>query len=127
MHAFFLIAAAAAQAAVPAPAADPDRWVEIGSNAERRAFVDRQGIRRDGDLLRVPGRIEFSSEDASGARFLVYVNEIDCPRRQWRILSYSTQAANGRIISSETTPADEPMEPIRAGANGEAIHEMFCR
>jgi hypothetical protein len=123
----FLVAAAL-QAAVPHTAAPPgaaENWVEVGSNEQRRAWIDTGGLRRDGDLVRVSGRIRFAEVDEAGAQRLTYENEIDCAARTWRVLSFTATAPDGSVV---TRAADlgEQLEPIRPGTNAAEIYTLVC-
>jgi hypothetical protein len=124
----FLVAAAALQAAAP-PAVPPPgaaaNWVEIGSTEQRRAWIDAGGLRRDGDLVRVSGRIRFAAVDETGAQRLTYENEIDCAARTWRVLNFTATAPDGSVV----TRADdlyEQLEPIRPGTNAAEIYTLVC-
>lgn len=118
--------ASAAPAAQDFPAGVESSWLEIGSDAERRAFIDPRPAGRDGARVRVRGRFIFSNPAKSGAHRLDYENEIDCERNSWRIVTMAAYAPNGRVVSEGRFPAGEGFEAIPPGSQAEAFAARFC-
>jgi hypothetical protein len=119
--------AAQAPAAQDRPAGVDPSWIEVGSNGERRGFIDPQAVGREGSRVRVRGRIILTRPDQHGTQILDYQNELDCAARSWRIVSFVASGANGNVTERHTAEANAPFEKIRPGSNGAELESRFCR
>ena len=130
MIVFVLFAAAAAQQPAPAPAPATGivpGWVEIGSTAQQRAFVDPEAVSREGSRVRMRGRLILAKPDETGMRTLDFQQELDCAARTWRVVSLEAKGEDGRELVRHVAPADEPFQPIRAGSNAVEFERRYCR
>lgn len=124
------VSVAAAQAPTAARVADPGpapQWAEVRGSGPSRVFVDRNSIRFQGGSIRYIGRILYPRPDENGVVELLHLGEIGCARRDFRIIGMDILGAEGRLVHSETMPADQAPVPINSGSSNEALHTEFCR
>lgn len=112
----------AADVAIPT---DMTRWRELGQGGKMRAFFDRGSVSRQGRMLRYSGRIVYSTPDQQGAVAVNHRGEIDCDRRTFRILGFTTHGPTGAVLLNYTTPTAP--EPVPDPSPNEAIRAEFCR
>jgi hypothetical protein len=128
MIGFLVFAAAAAQQTAPVPRTGPvPGWVEHGSTADHRAYIDPEAVSRDGDRVRMRGRLILAKPDETGMRILDFEQELDCAGRRWRLRVMEAKDGDGRTLRRTVLPDEEPFQPIRDGTNAVDFERRYCR
>ena len=117
--------AGAAGAASGQPANAQREWVRVNGDERVTAYVDRQSIRRTGDLVRFDGRIVYVEPDQQGVKELLHSGEISCSRRDYRIIGFDAIDASGRVIESHVS--DDPASAINDSSPNATLHSEYCR
>lgn len=102
-------------------AAPSERWVEIGSGAAHRDYLDRDSIERAGDRVTLWTRRDFATE----RRTRWHEMEVDCSRRQDTLLAW-VEDHEGSVSHNVTRPARGPA-PIADGSLAARIYDAVCR
>lgn len=118
-----LLGAAGTAGAQPRPGGDHE-WVEVNAIEGARGYVDRRSIRREGGILRLEGRILYHQPDEDGVVELSHSMEIDCGRREYRVVRLDALDAGGNVVMR--IPPDAEGTPINDGSPNAALHAEFC-
>ena len=120
-----LVLSCLAGAAGPALAQPAQReWVRVNGDERVTAYVDRRSIRRNGDLVRFDGLIEYFEPDEDGVKQLVHSGELSCARRDYRIIGFEVLDSAGTVIASHSS--EDPPTPINEDSPNAALHAEFC-
>lgn len=121
-----LVLSCLAGAAGPALAQQPAQreWVRVNGDERVTAYVDRRSIRRNGDLVRFDGLIEYFEPDEDGVKQLVHSGELSCARRDYRIIGFEALDSAGTVIATHSS--EDPPTPINEDSPNAALHAEFC-
>lgn len=104
------------------------QWVPVGvSGSQLHVFVDRGSVVARGDLREAVVRIG-SPRTITGRIAIVYeLEQFDCQRRQWRLISYRGVDADRRVVANKPPAAvPPPMLDVQPDSLGERVLETVC-
>jgi len=100
-------------------------WIEVASDEEGRAYIDRHSISSANGVVRYTGRIIFNKPDDSGTLEIVHFDELSCSAHTFRILAFDALAANGTVVASLPTPGDP--DKINPNSPNDKLVQQYCR
>jgi hypothetical protein len=80
-------------------------WVKVNETETGVVYLDPATIRKDGDLRRIWGLTDLKVRDAGGELSRRRLDEYDCKKERYRILSISTHSgsmAMGKILARDS-------------------------
>ena len=100
-------------------------WVRVNGDERVTAYVDRRSIRTGNGSVRFNGRIVYAEPDEEGIKELLHSGEINCARRDYRIIHFDAVDAAGNVVATHVS--DDPATAINDGSPNAALHAEYCR
>ena len=110
-------------------AALAQQWVEYARDVRGAVnFYDPASLERDGSVVRVSVRRDFSGDPSQPQRIAEEIWFYDCAGTTAGWMSFTTYSASGEVMEQRSLArADVEFGPLTPGSTGYRLFETLCR